>query len=143
MLQTRMSGRLCAVTCLFDNVSALSGPHFFGFVENPPKMVCPAVGSHPTVFISNAFFAYKKHSLSDLYIILQQFFPVNVFFTVHASNATRYSSYRIPIIVSPCAGAVGPAASRFLAFRICGISSGFSRPMPTCSSVPAMIRTIL
>lgn len=54
-----------------------------------------------------------------------------------------HSPYSIPIIVSPCAGAVGPAAVRSFFPRICGISSGASSPPPTRISVPAIIRTIL
>lgn len=49
----------------------------------------------------------------------------------------------IPIIVSPCAGAVGPAADLSHAAKISRMLSGERFLAPTSISVPAMIRTIL
>lgn len=42
-----------------------------------------------------------------------------------------YCRYSIPIIVSPCAGAVGPAALRSFTSKICRIFSGVFSPIPT------------
>ena len=49
----------------------------------------------------------------------------------------------IPISVSPCAGAVGPAISRLQASRIVFTLSGGYCPFPTSIRVPEMIRTML
>lgn len=59
------------------------------------------------------------------------------------SSPNVHYSYSIPTSVSPCARAVSPARLRSLAARISGISSGSIIPLPTRSSVPAMMRTIL
>ena len=53
------------------------------------------------------------------------------------------SGYFISTSVSPCGLAVSPALPRSFASRIAGISSGSIIPLPTRSSVPAMMRTIL
>ena len=63
------------------------------------------------------------------------------FFTIFSRS--YLSLYSIPIIVNPCAGAVGPAVCLSAASNISSIASGFRFPAPTSISVPAMIRTIL
>ena len=76
--------------------------------------------------------------------VIHNFFCLRDFYPQTASSISAFSSsYSIPIIVSPCAGAVGPAALRSFFSSIKGISSGASSPPPTFISVPAIIRTIL
>ena len=53
------------------------------------------------------------------------------------------SKNSIPISVSPCAGAVGPAISRLQASRIVFTLSGGYCPFPTSIRVPEIIRTML
>src|ERR1051325_589505 len=55
----------------------------------------------------------------------------------HPAQYLTHSRHR------PCAGIVVPARRRSLLSMMAWMSAGFSRPRPTSTSVPAMIRTML
>lgn len=84
------------------------------------------------------------HAVLDEYVIGQDA-------AKKALSVAVYNHYKrilasknsIPISVSPCAGAVGPAISRLQASRIVFTLSGGYCPFPTSIRVPEMIRTML